>query len=100
MKFSEADLRFLVETVATQRYDNDRIVELVRDKEDFLEQMLEDPALLHRILNDKEVFIRISPYMMFSILLRQIRRELGSRVPGSGVTRVEGLDEERPPRHP
>ena len=23
-----------------------------------------------------------------------------SRVPGSGVTRVEGLDEERPPRHP
>ena len=25
---------------------------------------------------------------------------VASRVPGSGVTRVEGLDEERPPRHP
>ena len=27
-------------------------------------------------------------------------RSGASRVPGSGVTRVEGLDEERPPRHP
>ncbi len=27
-------------------------------------------------------------------------RSRASRVPGSGVTRVEGLDEERPPRHP
>ena len=35
----------------------------------------------------------------FTIYLRLVLVPL-SRVPGSGVTRVEGLDEERPPRHP
>ena len=31
---------------------------------------------------------------------RRYHKALRSRVPGSGVTRGEGLDEERPPRHP
>jgi hypothetical protein len=48
----------------------------VRDKEDFLEQMLDDPGLLERLWDVEECLVRASPYMLFSVLLRQVRREL------------------------
>ncbi len=75
-RLSESDLRFLVETVATHRKDHDQVMDLVRDKEDFLEQMLEDPRLPARLLDDEEALVRASPYLLFSVLLRQVRREL------------------------
>ena len=65
-----------METVATQRTDHGRVIELVRHKEDFLEQMLDDPKLLDRLLNDEEALVRASPYMLFSVLLRHVLREL------------------------
>jgi hypothetical protein len=46
LHLSESDLRFLVETVATNRRDYDHIVNLIRDKEDLLEPVLEDPNFL------------------------------------------------------
>ena len=76
MKLSRADLDFLAETVATRWPNHEEVVELIRDKEDFLDQMLDDPKLVGRIMNDEEAFVRISPFMMFSVLVRQIRREL------------------------
>jgi hypothetical protein len=53
LHLSESDLRFLVETVATNRRDYDYIVNLVRDKEDLLEPMLEDPKLTERLFRDE-----------------------------------------------
>ena len=41
LNLSESDLRFLVKSVATSRRDYDHIVNLIRDKEDLLEPMLE-----------------------------------------------------------
>jgi len=79
MQLTEPDLRFLVETVATERRDYDHLVELVRDKEDFLEQMLDDPKLIERLLNDEEALVRISPYMLFSVLLREVKRQVERR---------------------
>ncbi len=76
MELSEADLRFLVETVATKRRDYDRMQQIVRDKPDFQETLLEEPKLVQRLLNDEETFVRISPQLLFSILLRQVRRDL------------------------
>lgn len=74
---SESDLRFLVETVATNRRDYEHIVNLVRDKEDLLEPMLGDPKLGERLSRDTEAFVHISPYMLFSVLLRRVRTDLG-----------------------
>ncbi len=76
LRLTESDLRFLVETVATDRKDHDHIIELVRDKKDFLEQMLEDPKLLERLLRDEEALVRASPFMLFAVLLRAVKREL------------------------
>jgi hypothetical protein len=73
---SESDLRFLVETVATNRRDYDHIVNLVRGKEDLIEPMLEDPKLVERLFREEEAFVRISPHLLFSALLRRVRMDL------------------------
>ena len=76
MRLTEADLKFVVETVATKRQDHEHIISLVRDKDDLLEPMLEDPKLAERLLGELEVLIHVSPYLMFSVLLRRVRRDL------------------------
>lgn len=76
MRLTESDLKFVVETVATRRRDHDHIVNLIRDKDDLLEPMLEDPKLVERLINELEVLVRVSPYLMFSVLLRRVRRDL------------------------
>jgi hypothetical protein len=76
LHLSESELRFLVETVATNRRDYDHIVNLIRDKEDLLEPMLDDPKLTDRLFRDEEALVRVTPHMLFSILLRRLRREL------------------------
>jgi hypothetical protein len=80
LRLTESDLRFVVETVATRRRDYDHIVHLLRDKEDLLEPMLEDPKLLERLFRDEEAFLRISPHLLFSVLLRRVRIELEKEV--------------------
>jgi hypothetical protein len=79
LRLNECDLRFLIETVATRRRDYEHIADLVRDKGDLLEPMLEDPKLLNRLLEDDEDLLQVSPYFLFSVLLRQVRQDLGKR---------------------
>ncbi len=76
MKFTEEDLAFVVRTVATQRQDYEHIKEIVRDKPDFLGLMLDDEKLFQRLMREEEVLLRISPHLLFEILLRQARKEL------------------------
>jgi hypothetical protein len=76
LHLSEFDLRFLVETVATNRRDYDHIVSLVRGKEDLLEPMLDDPKLTERLFRDEKALVRVTPHMLFSVLLRRLRKEL------------------------
>ncbi|MEW6771425.1 MAG: hypothetical protein AB1330_08555 [Bacillota bacterium] len=79
LKLTPNDIDFLVRTVATRRRDYDNITEIVRDKPDLLEIMLDDPKLFQRVMNEEEAFLKISPYLLFEILLRQARRELQAR---------------------
>jgi hypothetical protein len=79
MRLTESDLRFVVETVSTRRRDHDHIIELVRDKKELLEAMLENPKLAERLVNEEEAFVRVSPYLMFAVLLRRVRRDLEGR---------------------
>jgi hypothetical protein len=79
LRLTEADLKFIVETVATRRQDHDHIVELVRDKDDLLETMLDDPKLAERLVNDPAAFVRVSPALLFAVLLRHVQRDLERR---------------------
>ncbi|MBC7343141.1 MAG: hypothetical protein H5U02_12015 [Clostridia bacterium] len=76
-RMTEKDLDFLVRAVADRRNDYEGIKNIVRDKEDFIEIMLEDAKLFAKLLERKEELLFISPYFLFSILLRQVRRDLG-----------------------
>ncbi len=79
MRLTESDLRYVVETVSTKRKDYDHIMDVVRGKDDLVEPMLEDPKLAERLLADPEAFVHVSPYLMFAVLLRAVRRDLAGR---------------------
>ena len=100
---SDADLRFVVSAVATQREDHDRVVEIIRDKPDILDVMLDDPKLFRRITEDDQAMLRISPWLLFSVLLRRAVKDLAGerftverigsteRIPVFDTERVAGL---------
>jgi hypothetical protein len=75
-RLSESDLRFVVQTVATQRSDHDRVVELLRDKPDIVDRMLDDDHLFQRLLHEEEALVRVSPWLLFTVLLRRAARDL------------------------
>jgi len=111
LHLSETELRFLVETVATRRHDYDHIVNLVRDKDDLLEPMLEDPKLVQRLFQDQEAFVRVSPRFLFTVLLGRVRQELekeayiletdfrGKRVPVFEAPSVAEMLADKPTRN-
>lgn len=74
----ERDLAFIVETVLSRRTDTDHVRELVKEKPDFIDIMLENDRLAERILTEDDIFLRISPYLLFTILLRRARRDLAN----------------------
>jgi hypothetical protein len=77
LHLDDSDLRFLVETVATDRRDYDHIVNLIRDKDDLLEPMLQDQKLIQRLFEEEQSLVRVSPYFLFTVLWFQVRRDLG-----------------------
>ncbi|MEW5899180.1 MAG: hypothetical protein AB1652_08430, partial [Bacillota bacterium] len=79
IRLGDKDLDFVIRTVVTRRTDYDNIKEIVRDKPDLISTMLDDPRLFQRVASEEEVFLRISPYLFFEILLRQARRDFQAR---------------------
>lgn len=75
----ERDLDFLVKAVADKRNDHEEVKEIICDKEDLIELMLDDPKLLSKLEEQQDEILLISPYLLFSILLRHVRRELKGR---------------------
>jgi len=73
---SDADLSFIVRTVVDKRQDYDYICDLLRDKPDLVEIMLEDEKLYRRVQETDDIFLKISPFLLFSILILQTKRQL------------------------
>jgi hypothetical protein len=42
----------------------------------YLEPMLDDPKLTERLFREEEALVRVTPHMLFSMLLRRLRTEL------------------------
>lgn len=70
--FSDEDLGFIINTVVQKRTDHEHIRELLRDKPDLVDIMLDDDRLVDRVLNEEDIFPKISPYLLFTILLRHV----------------------------
>ncbi|MGI5926332.1 MAG: hypothetical protein ACOX8A_04030 [Thermacetogeniaceae bacterium] len=73
---TEADLYFIVKTVVDKRQDYDYIVNLLKDKPDLVDIMLEDEKLFWRVQEEEDIFLKISPFLLFTILLLQTKRDL------------------------
>lgn len=73
---SDSDLDFIVKTVVTKRQDHDYLRNFLKDKPDFIDIMLEDEKLFSRIREESDILIKVSPFLLFSILLRKAKRDL------------------------
>lgn len=75
-KWSQRDLRFVVETLIPERSDPENVVDLIQDDEPLLEAMLQDERLFRQLMEDDEVFVSVSPGFFFRVLLLRARRDL------------------------
>jgi hypothetical protein len=78
-RFSDEDLRFVAETVAAGRDDPAEAPARLRGRDDLLDVMLEDDRLVDRLLGDDQALVRVSPRLVFSVLLRRVLRDLQQR---------------------
>lgn len=76
---TERDLDFLVETAFPEIRDKRRIKEILREDEDFRRSSIVEEKVFHRVMNDEEVFLKISPGLFFEILLRRAGEDLKDR---------------------
>ncbi len=75
-RWSDRDLRFVVETLIPERSDPEHVVALLQDDESLLEAMLEDERLFQQLMADEEVLPSVSPPFFFKVLLLRARRDL------------------------
>jgi len=74
---SDHDLRFVTETVWGA--ERGAAPDHLRAREGLLDVLLEDDRLVHRLLGDEQVLLRVSPRLVFSVLLRRVSRDLYDR---------------------
>ncbi|MDR5709424.1 MAG: hypothetical protein QN140_06325 [Armatimonadota bacterium] len=75
MKYPESDLTFVASVLADRPEEVLLLVEKLRHP-DFLEVALEDDRLVERIRTDPDITLKISPRLLFNILLRRVARDI------------------------
>ena len=58
-KLSDRDMDFLVETASPQVSDKVRLKQILIEDEDFRDTFVCDDAVFNRVVNDKEIFLKI-----------------------------------------
>ena len=77
-RFTETDLEFLIEAASPEVRDKAKLRHLLREDEDFRNGFIGDKKTCEKVLDDEEVFLRISPHLYFQILLRKTFIDLQS----------------------
>jgi hypothetical protein len=75
-RLNRNDLLFLVETFMPESRDTERSSSAIQHDEGLIEAMLADERLFRRLMSDEETLVRVSPWLFFTVLLRQARRDL------------------------
>jgi len=71
LRLSNRDLDFLVETVSPDIRDKYRLKQIIREDEDFRSKFINDEKIFNRVMDDEEILLKISPFLLFEILLRK-----------------------------
>ncbi len=75
-RLSDQDLDFLIETAYPRVVDKPKLKQILRDDKDFLETFVTDERVFRRLMDEEEVFLKISPRFFFEILLRKAATDL------------------------
>ncbi|MEN3184740.1 MAG: hypothetical protein ABDK93_07105 [Atribacterota bacterium] len=74
-KFTPSDFRFLAETLC-RRGEETAFLSLVTQDHDALNALLENDLLFDRVAQDTSLFVQVSPYLYFELLLRRAIRDI------------------------
>ena len=95
VRYTDADLAFLIESAAPEVSDKARLRKLIRVDQDLRHAFIEDENTAQKILTDREAFLKISPRLYFEILLSKTRRELegaSHTIETSGAKKIAVFD--------
>lgn len=73
---TDRDLDFLIETVHPEVIDKLRLKGIIREDDGLRGTLIADQKVFGRLMNDDEIFLRISPRLFFEILLRRVVNDL------------------------
>jgi hypothetical protein len=76
LRLSERDLDFLVETVSPEVTDKLRLKTIITEDEDFRDTFIGDERVFRSVMDDDEIFLKISSTLFFEILLRKAANDL------------------------
>ncbi len=76
LRLSDKDLDFLIDTVYPEITDKYRLKQIVREDEEFKNGFIADEKVFRRLMDDEEIFLKISPTLFFEILLRKAAHDL------------------------
>ena len=74
--FSEGDLEYIMDSLATDPGDRSMLARAVCEDRDIREAVLSDDRVVGTLLADEEAFIHVSAYLFFTVLLLRARRDL------------------------
>ena len=72
---SDKDLLLLIKSYVTKRSDYENIANLIRGDGGIVGKMIDSDRVFGKVMNCKERVLEVSPYFLFSLLLRKALRE-------------------------
>ncbi len=73
-RLTDADLAFIASTLSP--HDQPAMTARLREDEARLDRVLDDDRVARRLHDDTQAIAQVSPWLLFSVLLRRVRREL------------------------
>lgn len=80
MKYREADYRFVAETLASTPTKQKEAERLLLERPELMDDWLEDPRVFQRLWSEEKQLLRVSPFLLFQVLLRQVRKDLRGKL--------------------
>ncbi len=98
-KFSPVDFQFIAESLCEEEKKQPQLLALIRRDPESLDEILNHEKLLKQVALGKDLFLRISPYLYFELLLRRaildIEREAYTLETIGYKTRVPVFDQKK-----
>jgi hypothetical protein len=75
-RLSDSDFDFLVETASPEIKDKSRLKQIIQEDGDLRNSYVGDEKVFRKMMDDEEIFLKISPALFFEILLRRAANDL------------------------